>query len=69
MGKTKENAYKEDIKSKARRQEKKPNNPCLAVDVSADGCWGEGGELGVCMDHIPIKTTNSKCRLFLKIVQ
>jgi hypothetical protein len=48
MEKTKENAYKEEIKSKARRQEKKPNNPCLAVDVSADGCWGGGGGLGVC---------------------
>jgi hypothetical protein len=64
MGKTTENAYKEEIKSKARGQEKKPNNPCLAVDVSADGCWGGGGELGVCMDQIPIKTTNYKCRLF-----
>ncbi len=47
MGKTTENAYKEDIKSKARHQEKKSNNPCLAVDVSADVCWGGGGGLGV----------------------
>ncbi len=26
-----------------RDQEKNPNNPYLAVDVAADGCWGEGG--------------------------
>jgi len=48
MEKTKENAYKEEIKSKARRQEKKSNNPCLAVEVSADGYLGGGGWLGVC---------------------
>jgi hypothetical protein len=44
MGKKKENAYEEQTMTKARHQEKNPNNnPCLAVDVSADGRWGEGG--------------------------